>query len=47
MTREEGGRNAGWTVERMLVPLSEGGEAPCRAARRSTGGAEAEGAMKD
>ena len=25
MTREEDGRNAGWTMERMLVPLSERG----------------------
>ena len=25
MTREEEGRNAGWTMERMLVPLSERG----------------------
>lgn len=25
MTREEGGRNAGWTVERMLGPLPVGG----------------------
>ena len=25
MTREEEGRNAGWTTERMLVLLSEGG----------------------
>lgn len=45
MTREEEGRNAGWTTERRLVPLSEGG-APRRAARRSTGGPEVQGAVR-